>query len=325
MSRVIPSLFLLFSLLSVTAAQAAPRPLDSIVAVVNDDVILKSELEEATRQAEQTLRGRNVALPPQNVLEQQVLESLITKHLQKAMAERMNLNVDDRRLRQVLEGIAQRNGLSGIKALKQQLEREGKDYNEFREGIRDEVMVNDLLSRTVRSQVNVSDQEVDNFLASKQAQGELSVEYHLAHIRIDTPKAATSAQIQATRKKAQTLLESLRKGADFARAAVENSQDRYALEGGDMGWVEAAQLPTLFSNVVPDMKKGQISDLIRSSSGFHIIKLMGVRSNSRDAYGADMEQMRQQATQAIQQRKFNEQLEQWLRQLRDDAYVEIRL
>ncbi|MBD3670972.1 MAG: peptidylprolyl isomerase [Gammaproteobacteria bacterium] len=325
MTRVLPSLFLLLSLLVATSVRAELRPLDSIVAVVNDDVILDSELTEATRLARLSLQQRGIPEPPKQVLQQQVLESLITKHLQRALAEQMNLSVDDRRLRQVMQSIAQNRGLGDVRALKRSIEAQGEDYNDFREQIREEVMISDLLQRTVRPQVNVSEQEVDNFLASQQAQGELNIEYRLSHILIQTPQAASSDQIATARDKAQKLLSSLRGGADFAKAAVENSSGRNALQGGDLGWVKAAQLPTLFIDAVPKLERGEISDLLRSSSGFHIIKLVDVRNSDRQAFSTDMSQMRQQAMQAIQERKFNEQLEEWLRELRNQAYVEIRL
>ena len=320
--RILGFLFLLLPMLPV---QAQVKPLDAIVAVVNDDVILKSELDVATDQALETLRARGVAMPPQDILQQQVLESLVVKRLQLVLAQRMNLTVDDQRLNQALEAFAQRNGMSSLTALKKSLEKQGKDYNRFREDIREELMLSDLHQRMVGPLVNVSDQEVENYLANLQAQGQLEVEYHLAHILIATPQAASSEQIEAIRKKAAELLASLRAGADFARTAVEKSQGSNALTGGDLGWIKAPQLPSLFSTVVPSMHPGDISDLIRSTSGFHIIKLVDVRTNSNQYRGTDIKQMQEQAKQEIYQRKFSEQMEQWLRQLREEAYVEIRL
>jgi peptidyl-prolyl cis-trans isomerase SurA len=320
--RLITLLFLLLPMLTV---QAKVTPLDSIVAVVNDDVILKSELDEAMKQAIDTLKSRNVAMPPQEILQQQVLESLVVKRLQLVMAQRMNLTVDDQRLNQALEAFARRNGMNSLSALKKSLEKQGKDYNRFREDVREEITLSDLHQRMVGPLVNVSEQEIDNFLANLQAQGQMEVEYHLAHILIATPQAASSEQIAAIQKKAEGVLASLRSGADFARTAVEKSQGSNALTGGDMGWIKAQQLPSLFSNVVPSMHPGEISDLIRSTSGFHIIKLVDVRTNTARSHGTDIKQMQEQARQAIYQRKFQEQMEQWLRQLREEAYVEIRL
>jgi peptidyl-prolyl cis-trans isomerase SurA len=318
-------LTLMCLLLPLLPAQARLQPLDSIVAVVNDDVILKSELNDAMAQAIETLKARKVPMPPQDVLERQVLESLVMKRLQLEKAKRIGLSVDDQRLNQALQAYASRHGMRTLSALKASLEKKGQDYNQFREQVREELTLSDLHQRSVGPLVSVSDQEVDNYIANLQAQGQLEVEYHLAHILIATPQAASSEQIEAVRKEAAKILASLRAGADFGRTAVEKSQGRNALTGGDMGWVKAEQLPSMFSNVVPSMQPGEISDLIRSTSGFHIVKLLDVRTNTARTRGSDIKQMQQQARQAIYQRKFQEQLEQWMRQLREEAYVEIRL
>jgi len=326
MTRAIRYLPLLLCLMLPTmSAQAKLIPLDSIVAVVNDDVILKSELNEAMAQAIDNLKSRKVLMPPHEILQQQVLESLVIKRLQLAKAKHMNLTVDDQRLNQALSRYASRRGLNSLSALKKSLEKAGKDYNQFRENVRQDLTISELQQRVLGPLVNVSDQEVENYIANLQAQGQLEVEYHLAHILIATPQAANSEQIAAIQKQAETVLASLRAGADFARTAVEKSQGSQALSGGDMGWMKSEQLPSAFSTAVPSMHPGDISGLIRSSSGFHIIKLLEVRTNTARAHGSDIKQMQDQARQAIFQRKSQEQLEQWLRQLREESYVEIRL
>ena len=321
--RFLPLLFCL--LLPVMSVQAKVIPLDSIVAVVNDDVILKSELDEAMADAIDNLKSRRVPMPPHEVLQQQVLESLVMKRLQLALAKRMNLTVDDQRLNQALNTYASRQGFNSLSALKRSLEKDGKDYNRFREDVREDLTLSDLHQRVLGPLINVTDQEVENYLANLQAQGQMEVEYHLAQILIATPQAASSDQIASIQKQAEAVLASLRAGADFARTAVEKSQGSNALNGGDLGWLKAEQLPTVFSTVVPAMHPGDISGLIRSTSGFHIVKLLDLRTNTARSRGTDIKQMQDQARQAIFQRKSREQLEQWLRQLREEAYVEIRL
>lgn len=324
MTRALHPLLLIFLLLPMLV-HAKLQPLDSIVAVVNDNVILKSELDKAVADAVDNLNARKVSIPPLSVLQRQVLQSLVVRHLQLAMAKRMNISVDNQRLNQALQNYASRQGLNSLDALRKALKRQGKDYNQFREDFREEMTISQLQQRSVGPLVNVSDQEVDNYLASLQAQGQLDVEYHLAHILIATPQAASSDKIASIRKQAEQVLQSLKQGADFAKTAVEKSTGSNALNGGDLGWLKTDQLPTLFTDVAPKLKPGQISGLLRNSSGFHIIKLLAVRSQSGNNRSTDIDQLKAQARQAIFQRKFREQLEQWLHQLREEAYVEIRL
>ncbi|HSH30132.1 MAG TPA: peptidylprolyl isomerase, partial [Thiohalobacter sp.] len=161
------------------------------------------------------------------------------------------------------------------------LEREGMDYAAFREELRSQIMINRLRQQTVINRIDISDQEVDNLLASRSAWSDQTRDYHLSHILIATPEAASPEQIQAAERKAAGVLEKLRGGDDFSETAVAVSESETALEGGDLGWRKAAQLPSLFADVVRDMQPGEISDLIRSPSGFHIIKLIDVRGDER--------------------------------------------
>ncbi|MDH5184603.1 MAG: peptidylprolyl isomerase [Gammaproteobacteria bacterium] len=318
-----PNHSILLILLLLAAPLYAAKQLDSIVAVVNDDVILKSELDETMKTAKQTLQARKMDLPPESVLQQQVLGSLIIKQLQLAHAARMNLSIDDGLLNQAMENFARQQGLKGLSELKKKQTARGVNWGQFREQFREEVLISELQGRIIRQQVNVSQQEVDNYLASLQTQGQVSVEYHWAHILISPPQAANSLQIDASRRQAESLQAELQKGADFAKSALTHSKGRNALKGGDMGWAPVGQLPTLFSTVVPGLQAGQVSQVLRSPSGFHIVKLLEVRNNTRQ--GLSMEQLRNSVRSTLEKRKFDEQLEQWLLQTRDAAYVEIRL
>ena len=314
---------ILLILLLLAAPLYAAKPLDSIVAVVNDGVILKSELDETMASARQTLKSRKLEIPAESVLQQQVLGSLIIKHLQLAMAARMNLSIDDGMLNQSLENFARQNKLKNITELKKQQTARGINWERFREEFREEVLISQLQATIIHRQVNVSQQEVDHYLASLQAQGQVSVEYHWAHILITPPAAATSEQIANSSKQAKILQQQLQQGGDFAKSAVSHSRDRNALKGGDMGWATAGQLPSLFNSVIPQLKPGEVSQVLRSPSGFHIVKLLDVRNNTRQ--GLTMEQLNNSVRATLERRKFDEQLEQWLLQTRDDAYVEIRL
>ena len=322
----IPLFASLLWLLAPSLQAAAPQTailLDSIVAVVNDDVILRSELEETIKSARSTLQSRKMQMPPDSILQQQVLNSLIVKQLQLAQAARMNLSIDDGILNQSMDNFARQNGLKNLTELKQAQAARGIGWEAFREQFREEILISQLQNSMIRPLVNVSNQEVDNYLSSLQTQGQVSVEYHWAHILLSPPQGASSLQIAATSEAADKLLAELKKGADFAQTAVSRSQGRNALQGGDMGWSDAGQLPTLFSNVLPNLQPGQLSKVLRSPSGFHIVKLLDVRNNTQQ--GLSMEQLRNGARANLEKRKFDEQLEQWLLQIRDSAYVEIRL
>jgi len=155
------------------------------------------------------------------------------------------------------------------------------DFAQFREEMRDEIVLRKLRQRQVDSRITVTNQEIDNLLATQKRQGNISDEYRIGHILIALPEAATPKQIQAAREKAQTVLSELRHGADFGKTAITFSDGQQALDGGDLGWRRAGELPTLFSDVVLQLKVGEISDLIRSSSGFHIIKLLDHRGGDR--------------------------------------------
>ncbi len=250
----------------------AIQELESIVAVVNDDVITSGELNRKTREIEERLRHNDTTPPPEEILRQQVLENLITQRLQLQLAKRMGIHVDDEALNRAMRNIAARNNLT-LEQFRDVLERDGFDYLQFRESLRNDIIVNRLRQRQVDNRVTVTEEEIDNFLANLKAQGATDQVYHFRHILIAVPEAAKPEQIQAARKKAEAVLERLRAGADFAQTAVSVSDDALALEGGDLGWRRAGQLPTLFADMAVKMQPGEISDLIRSPSGFHIIKL----------------------------------------------------
>ncbi|HHS83352.1 MAG TPA: molecular chaperone SurA [Gammaproteobacteria bacterium] len=250
--------------------------LESIAAVVNNDVISSSELARKTREIKEQLQQNNTSLPPDSVLRQQVLENLITQHLQLQIAQRAGIRVDDEMLNRAVRNIAAQNNLT-LEQFRNVLEKDGYDYTQFRESLRNDIAINRLRQRQVDNRITVSEEEIDNFLANLKAQGITDQAYHLGHILIAVPEAAKPEQIQAAQQKAERVLKELRTGSDFAQTAVAVSDDPQALQGGDLGWRKAGQIPTLFADTVVKMQPGQISNLIRSPSGFHIIKLLEKR------------------------------------------------
>lgn len=278
-SRILRVLTLLLAAASIVAHAAPPPPLvpiDRIVAVVNDDVILKSQLDNFLRTVKAQLHSRGVPLPPEHVLEKQALERMVLVRLQVQTAEQTGIHVSDETLNRAIQSIAKRNNLT-IDQFRQALQSEGYDYAQFRHNIRDQILITRLQQRNVDNRIHVSKQEVDNYLSNPTNRGDDKL-YEIQHILIALPDAATPAQIEAARAKAQKILAQLRHGADFGRLAVSVSDGQKALEGGNMGWFPAGQMPTLFAAQILNMKPGDISGIIRSSSGFHIIKLMAVKT-----------------------------------------------
>ena len=275
--RIFPLLLLFFLLLPGPAP--ARQMLNRIVAVVNDDVITASQLDERVNLIRQQLEERNTRLPPESVLRRQVLERLVVESLQLQVAERSGIRVDDETLNAALRTMAKQNGMN-LEEFRDLLVRDGYDYETFREQLRNEITMKRIRRQMVENRVQVTQQEIDNQLANTAAEGR-NREYHLAHILVSVPEAATPEQVQAARKKAEDILARLRAGADFAQTAIAESDGQQALAGGDLGWRSNDKLPTLFSDVVGELQKGQISDLIRSPSGFHIIKILDIRGDER--------------------------------------------
>ncbi|KAB2929859.1 MAG: molecular chaperone SurA [Candidatus Contendobacter sp.] len=269
--------------------EAAGSALDAIVAVVDDDVITRRELDAATARIEAQMRQRNAPVPPRPVLEKQVLDRLILNQLQFRAAERSGITVDDATLNAAIETLAQRNNMN-LTQMRQTVEKDGVSFAQFRDDVRREIMGGRLRQKLVDSQIQVPEQDVDSLQAqlagSPMASGDASNdspagggvrEYRVAQILIALPEGASPRQVEEAKRKAEDVLAQLRQGADFGRMVIGVSASQQALEGGEIGWRSAEQLPTVFSAVVPRMKPGQISDLVRSPSGFHIVKLLEVR------------------------------------------------
>ncbi len=260
-------------------SETAANNLDAIVAVVDDDIITRSELNNALTLVTQQLEQRETPLPPPGILERQVLERLILTKLQLRAAEQNGVVVDDSTLNAAIERLARSNGLT-LSQLREAVQRDGVNFADFREQIQEEILATRLRQRVVDSQIQISEQEVDSVVRNQTTRGEDNREYHVAQILIAVTEGASPDEIEAARNKAQEALERLRQGTDFKRLAVVVSDGRQALEGGDLGWRKANQLPTLFADIVPQMQVGQLSDLIRSPSGFHIVKLLEAKGAS---------------------------------------------
>lgn len=274
------TLLLSLLLLLSTSLTAAVQELNGIAAVVDDDVITWSEVNQRVENISQQLVQKNTPLPPRNILERQILDRLIIEQLQLKRAEQLGIQVDDESLNQVIGNIARENRLS-LEQFSQALARDGISFAFFREQIRNEIIITRLRTNQIDNRVTVTPQEVETFLETQKGQLERNSEFRLFHILIAVPGNASPEQIQTARARADEVMTKLKEGADFQQMAVSYSSGQQALEGGDLGWRRAAQLPTLFAEVVLNMRPGQISDPIRSPSGFHLLKLAEKRGQER--------------------------------------------
>jgi len=259
------------------AAPARAEPLDRIIAVVNDGVVLQSELDRALQMGRKQLQDRKIAPPPEDVLRTQVLERLVLTRVQTQRADSAGIRVDDRELNEVLGGIAQQNKMT-LAEFAVAVRKEGMDYLALREQVRDEVTISRLRAREIEHRVLVTDQDIALFLAN-QARLDQS-EYRLSHILIAVPDGASGEARAKTRAKAEGLLKRIQNGEDFAQLAIANSDGQQALAGGDLDWRPGANLPELFANAVQNLERGQIAPLLENASGFHILKLTDQRGGN---------------------------------------------
>lgn len=278
--------FVMLGLLAAVPAFAAPgdrkkdesRSLDRIVAVVNNEVVTRLDLDEQVKVASQQLRRQGTPLPPSDVLERQLLERLITAKVLTQNAKETGLRVDDTQLQRSIERIAQENKATP-EAFRKTLEGDGIDFNRFREELRNEILIARLKEREVDSKILITDAEIDNYLKNQQGQTGKDDEYNLSHILVLVPEQASPEKIQAKKVIAEKALEQIKGGADFRQVSAGVSDAPNALDGGALGWRPAAKLPQIFVEAVKAMKVGEVSQVLRSANGFHIIKLADKRGN----------------------------------------------
>ncbi len=269
------AVFLGVSFLTVAPTVGAEY-LDSIVAVVEDDVILDSELRNEVAIVRQKILASDMMMPPDNILYKQVLERLIIAKLQRLLAERSGIRITDEMLNASLIDIASQNGMN-LEQFRAELENQGMDYQEFTENVRNEIIINQLRGREIGERIKVTDREVEHFMETQGKAGGDNIQYHLGHILVSVPEGASASEIQQSRKKAEQIVSELRAGQDFQQKAVNVSDGGQALKGGDLGWRSKAQMPTIFVDEVETMQQGTVSDPIRSPSGYHIIKMLEIK------------------------------------------------
>ncbi len=250
--------------------------LDRIAAIVNDGLVLKSELDAQMDAVTKRLQEQKVELPSQSVLKQQVLDRLIVQEIEAQHAKRVGLTVSDEQLNSALQEIASRNKIA-FDQLPTALAAQGVDYKQYRESMRKELTLNTLRQRDVISHINVSPHELEQFLARQQSSA-ANDEFNVSHILLSLPEAATPQQLEEITHKAQDLAARASKGEDFGQLAIANSNSQTALDGGQLGWRKGTQLPQFILDLVTQMKPGSVSAPVRTPSGFHIVKLNERRS-----------------------------------------------
>jgi peptidyl-prolyl cis-trans isomerase SurA len=280
---------LLFATLALAAAgvsaqsapSAPPRPaaLDRVVAVVNDEAVTQYDLEEARRIVLQQLKQQNVPQPAPDVLDKQLLERLVTERALLQYAKESGIKVDDTQVERTIQRIAEDNKIT-VDTLRQALAKDNISYAKYRDDVRNEIVIQRLREREVDNRITVSEAEVEQYLATIKARSGGEAEYRLAHILVLVPEQASSVQIEAKRRRADEALKSINEGKDFGQVAAGFSDANDALSGGNLGWRPGARLPTVFAEVVRGMKVGEVSPVLRSAAGFHIVKLLERRSHN---------------------------------------------
>jgi peptidyl-prolyl cis-trans isomerase SurA len=257
----------------------AITPLDSIAIIVNDDVITKNELEDKIAYFENQIRVSGGSVMDKESLQKQVIERMIRDKVQLQKAAQFGIQIDDISLNRMIDSMAKKNNLT-LADLRSTLAQEGIDFGDFRTQTREELIIQELQKRMVADKVNVTNQEIQQFIEANQKQGQSDTEYRLLHILIATPESASPEDIQVSQKKADDLYQQLLNGADFKQMAIRESDGSNALNGGDLGKRKANELPELFLNAIENLQSGDVTEPVRSASGFHLLKVLTTSRNA---------------------------------------------
>lgn len=273
----------LASLAALALAQSLPgrariQLVDRIIAVVNQEVITQFELSERMQRVTRELQQRNTPLPDRDVLERQVLERMITERVQLQRAVDLGLRVDDAQLDQTVARVAENNKMT-VAEFREALLRDNIPMQKFREELRSEIVISRLRDREVDNRITISENEVDLFLAEQAAGTDAASEYQLSHIVIRLPEQASPEQTERQRARAEEVVKRTRAGVDFAQLSAAYSDAPEAMTGGDMGWLERDRMPDLYLEAVSKMRPGEVSEVLRSPAGFHVLKLTNTRGS----------------------------------------------
>jgi len=265
-------------------AMAAAIPLDTVRVVVNDGIITRLELVQRMRAVVQQLQRQGTRLPESGILEKQMLERMIQEKLLLQFAKENGVRVDEAKLESALQRIAQQNNFPSLAAFRQKLEADGIDFPRFREEIRGEMLTSRLREREVDSKLFISDSDIEAYLDTQALQGKQGEQLQLAHILIVVPEQATADNLRNLQRRAEEALQKMRDGATFAQIAAGYSDARDALQGGMIGWRPRNELPALFADALAPLQPGQLTGILRSPSGFHLLKLLDRRNDDAPVF-----------------------------------------
>ncbi|GAA0350930.1 peptidylprolyl isomerase SurA [Morganella psychrotolerans] len=263
-----------------TTAFAAPQQMDKVAAVVNNGVVLESDVNNMLQTVVVNAKNAGQQVPDQATLRQQILERLIMDNIVMQMAGQMQITIPEQAIDGAIEDIARQNNISSAQ-MKERLKRDGMSYDKYRSEIRKEMMMAEVRNNEVRRRVVILPQEVDALANLISAQNSADSELNISHILIPMPENPTDAQMNAAKEKVSVIMSELQKGADFGKLAITYSADPQALKGGNMGWSRLQELPGLFVERLQSAKKGEIVGPVRSGVGFHILRVNDMRGNSQ--------------------------------------------
>ena len=269
---------LFLCLFYVEKIEAKIELLDRVVAVVDSGVVMESQLNQRVQDIIGRLRSDGIELPPKEVLEEQILERLIIEEIQLQIGDQAGVKISDAELNRALSMIASENSMN-LEQFKESLDANNDSYVKLRDQVRKELIIQRVQRGKVGANIEISEQEIENFLNSEEGRSRLAEQYNVQQILLSLSSSAPENKVNLVKEKGANLIKRYKEGESFEKLAATYSSDQNALEGGSLGWRKSSELPTLFSNVVVEMKVGEISELIRSGAGFHIIRLAEKRGD----------------------------------------------
>ena len=267
------------TLLTVGNAQSATEVLDQVVAIVDDDIVMASELRERIAAVNESIAARGIEAPPEDQLIRETLDRLILENIQLQKGQRVGVRISDAQLNSAMQRIAAQNRMT-LDQFRQALEQQGQSYGAMREQVRREMIIQRVQGGNVNQRIQITDQEVDNFLATEEGQKMAQPEYHIVHALLAIPPDASAAEVAAAEAHVEKLAKRIRNGESF-EGVVSSSTGQYAFSGGDLGWRKLDDLPSLFSEVAPGLAAGQTADPIRSDSGYHLVYMAEKRGGEQ--------------------------------------------
>ncbi len=312
-------LFICFNVIFCVSSYAATShqgTLDQIVAIVNDDVVTTSELNHSLTLIKMQFAQQHITLPPDTVLQKQVLDQLINKRLQLQAAKQVGINVSDADVDHAIQRVAEQNQMS-VKDVYKRINHDGMSTADYRHEMQEQMTLQKLQQQEVSSRVTITPDEVNSFMRSKIWQDNNSKEYHLEDILIPLSDSPTSDEISLAKKHAQAVMAKLQQGGNFHAIAQSESGDTRALKGGDLGWLKLPEIPSAFAEQVVHLQPKEIAGPIQTSNGFHIVRVADVRITQSKQAAPD----RKQVENLLLQRKFEEAVQNWVSKLRSQAFI----